>query len=95
MLGLEKKIHYMAVGLSSAGKRNIEGLLPEAVRTSVYTANSGLVQAAMNGTKEEQESAKNNLKALLLKEFKAKATPGHEYFGNFYPLVKIINNALA
>ncbi len=80
--------------MNSAGKRNIEGLLPDSVRTSVYSANPGLVQAAMQGTKDEQESARSNLKKLLLDEFKRNAEPGPEYFGNFYPLVKMINSAL-
>ena len=53
-----------------------------------------MVQAATSGTKEEQTSAKNNLKKLLLAEFKSKALPGSEYFGGFYPLVKAINKAL-
>ncbi len=93
-LGLEKKKQHMPVGMNSAGKRNIEGLLPDSVRTSVYSANPGLVQAAMQGTKSEQESARSNLKKLLLEEFRKNATPGPEYFGSFYPLVKMINNAL-
>jgi putative ATP-dependent endonuclease of OLD family len=93
-LGLEKKKHHMPVGLNSPGKRNIEGLLPDSVRTSVYSANAGLVQAATQGTKEEQESARNSLKKLLLDEFRKRAVPGPEWFGNFYPLVRIISNAL-
>jgi hypothetical protein len=52
------------------------------------------VQAATAGTKEEQESAKNRLKRLLLEEFRHKATPGPDYFAHFYPLVKTINRAL-
>jgi hypothetical protein len=63
--------------------------------TTVYGANAPLVQAATAGTKEEQESAKNRLKKLLLEEFKKTAKAGTEYFGNFYPLVKVINKALS
>ena len=93
-LGLERKKHHIPIGVNSPGRRNIEGLLPDSVRTSVYSANSGLVQAATQGTKAEQESARSNLKKLLLDEFKRNAAPGPEYFGNFYPLVKMINSAL-
>jgi len=93
-LQLEKGKHYLAIGLSAPGKRNIEGLLPESVTTSVYGANPDLVQAATAGTKEEQESAKNRLKKLLLDEFKKQATPGAEFFGGFYALSKAINKAL-
>ena len=49
--------------------RNIEGLLPEVVTKAVYEANADLVQAATAGTKEEQDSAKRELKTLLLEEF--------------------------
>jgi energy-coupling factor transporter ATP-binding protein EcfA2 len=94
-LQLEKGRHYLAIGVNAAGKKNIEGLLPDAVTTSVYAANPGLVQAATAGTKEEQDSAKNRLKKLLLDEFKRKAKPGGEYFGQFYPVVRAINKALA
>jgi len=91
----EKGKHYLPVGLNAAGKKNIEGLLPDGVTTAVYGANAGLVQAATAGTKEEQESAKGRLKKLLLEEFKRTAKPGLEHFGHFYPLVRAINKALA
>jgi len=94
-LQLEKSKQYLPIGLSAAGKRNVEGLLPDSVTTSVYAANPSLVQAATAGTKEEQESAKGRLKKLLLAEFKAKAKPGAEFFGNFYAVTKVINKALA
>ncbi len=35
------------------------------------------------------------MKRLFLEEFKLKATPGAQYFGEFYKLVKIINKAMA
>lgn len=93
-LQLEKGKHYIPIGLNAPGKRNIEGLLPEAVTTAVYGENADLVLAATNGTREEQESAKAQLKKLLLDEFKARAQPGDEYFGKFYALAKIINKVL-
>ncbi len=92
-LKLEKKRHFSAVGINVAGKRCIEGLLPDDVTEAVYAANASLVQAATAGTREEQNSAKNKLKKLLLQEFKIQASPGTKYFGRFYPLVKIINKA--
>ena len=53
-----------------------------------------MVQAATNGTNDEQKSAKSQLKKLLLAEFKAKATAGEEFFKGFYPVVKLANKAL-
>lgn len=92
---LEKPKNYLPVGLNVAGKRNIEGLLPDIVTKAVYKANADLVQAATAGTKEEQDSAKHKLKNLLQQEFKKKAVPGPEYFGHFYLLTKGINKAMA
>ncbi|MGH7323114.1 MAG: hypothetical protein ACREJ9_00520 [Candidatus Rokuibacteriota bacterium] len=94
-LQLEKHKHYLPIGHNAAGKRNIEGLLPEVVTKAVYEANASLVQAATAGTKEEQDSAKKRLKTLLLEEFEKKAAAGSEFFGNFYALTKVINKAMA
>ncbi len=93
-LQLERGTHYVPVGQNVAGKRNIEGLLPDSVTTAVYGGNAGLVQAATSGTKEEQDSARGRLKKLLLQEFKARARPGEEFFGQFYAVARIINKAL-
>lgn len=94
-LQLERGRHYCAIGLDAAGKKNIEGLLPDSVTTAVYAANPSLVQAATAGTKLEQDSAKRQLKTLLLQEFESQATPGEQHFGHFYALAKTINKALA
>jgi len=94
-LQMEKGRQYLPIGLAAAGKRNIEGLLPERVTTAVYAANPSLVQAATAGTKEEQDSAKGRLKKLLLEEFKRVATPGVNDFGHFYSVVKVANKALS
>ncbi len=93
-LQLEKERHFLPVGLKGPGKQNIEGLLPERVTKAVYGANSDLVQAATSGTKDEQQSAKNKLKRLLLEEFKRVAKPGIEDYGHFYRITKAINKAL-
>lgn len=94
-LQLERGQHYLPIGLNTPGKRSIEGLLPERVITAVYAAHSNLVQTATSGTKEEQESAKNRLKRLLLEEFKRVARPGQEDFGHFYTFTRVINRAVA
>jgi putative ATP-dependent endonuclease of OLD family len=94
-LQLEKGKHYLPIGLNEAGKRDIEGLLPDTVMTAVYGRNADVVRAATSGTKDEKDSAKGRLKKLLLEEFRARAQPGDEFFGKFYPLVSSINKALA
>ncbi|HEU6447671.1 MAG TPA: AAA family ATPase [Verrucomicrobiae bacterium] len=94
-LGLTKNKDYAWVGVNAAGKKNIEGLLPETVVAAVHAANTGIVQAATHGTNEEQKSAKSTLKKLYLAEFKAKAKPGDEFYKGFHPLVKTANKALS
>lgn len=93
-LQLEKGKHYAPVGRDAPGKRNIEGLLPDAVTKAVYESNADLVQAAMSGNKQEQESAKSRLKRKLLDQFRSSAKPGTDYV-KFYALVQQINRALA
>ena len=91
---LRKNVHYASVGIDSAGKRNIEGLIPDCIVKAVHSSNPNVVQAATLGTKDEQENAKRKLKKMLLEEFKSRATPGSEFYGNFYPLVRRINKAI-
>lgn len=93
-LGLEKGQHYAPVGVNAAGKRSIEGLLPDNVRLAVFNAHADLVQAAMNGTTEEKKAAWKDLKKHYLNEFKKQAKPTAEFFGQFYSVVKLANKAL-
>ncbi len=94
-LQLEKGRHYAPVGLSAAGKRNIEGLLPDRVTSAVHGANPALMQAITAGTREEQQSARSRLKKLLLEEFKKEAKAGSDDFSHFYQLARTINKALS
>ena len=41
------KKHFAPVGINSAGKKNIEGLLPDSVRKAVFSTHDDVVQAAM------------------------------------------------
>ena len=93
-LDMQKNEDYCHIGIDAAGMRNIEGLLPEQIRGAVYGANTQLVQEATQGSPDEQKSAKGKLKRLMLTRFKDDASPGTEYFGKFYPIVKTINKAL-
>jgi len=94
ILGFEEALDCFAIGQDSAGKRNIEGLLPQEVLEAVYAANTGVVQASLNGSKEERKSAQQRLKVLLLEEFKRVAQPGDEYYSAFYSLARKLNNAI-
>ena len=80
--------------MNSAGKRSIEGLLPDSIRSAVYTANPDVVLAATSGTTEERKQATRVLKNKMLAEFKSRATPGHEYYAGLYAVAKLANRAL-
>jgi hypothetical protein len=45
-LELQKGKQYLPIGLAAAGKRNIEGLLPDHVTSAVYAANPGVALRA-------------------------------------------------
>jgi len=93
-LGFQKGKNYFAVGIAGNGRESIEGLLPDSVRKAVFGRELDLIQQSMSANKEQQTSAKNKLKKLLLEEFKNSAVPGDEFYGNFYTLVKKMNSAL-
>jgi putative ATP-dependent endonuclease of the OLD family len=93
-LDMKKDSDYLAIGIDAPGKRAIEGLLPETVRTAVFAAAPDLVMAATSGTKEERDQARNQLKRMYLEQFRAVARPGSEYFAEFYRIAKAATKAL-
>jgi hypothetical protein len=93
-LSMKKDIDYLAIGVDAPGKRAIEGLLPDAVRSAVFSKYPDLVMAATSGTKEERDSARNQLKRKYLEDFTATSKPGSEFFSEFYKVAKIANRAL-
>jgi len=92
--GFEKKSQYLSIGMEAAGKRCIEGLLPDSILNAVHAAHPDLVQA-LNGRPDERRQASQQLKHLYLERFKAEAQPGKEYYGHFYPIVQTIRKSLA
>ncbi len=93
-LGFEREKDFLAIGLNESGRKNIEGLVPDDIRSVVYQNNPDLVSQAIDGDKEEKKSAKNKLKKLMLKEFKEKIQPKDKGFSEYYKISKIINGAL-
>ena len=92
-LGLKKGTHFFPVGLDKPGKRDIEGLLPDSVRSTVYGQNPELVAIA-SSTDKERDSGRRKLKELLLAEFRAQSKPGAQAYGEFYKLAKAITKSL-
>src|SRR6266545_1002137 len=93
-LGMQERHDYLPIGVDEPGKRKIEGLLPDAVRTSVHAANAPLVDA-LSGTPEERREAERQLKRLYVEEFKRAAVPGGESYRKFYEVTRIINRAFS
>jgi hypothetical protein len=90
-LGMTKNIDYLAIGRDIPGKRCIEGLLPDAVCGTVYSANVDLVQKLSSGTSAEARSAKSSMKRLLLDEFRKTVAPATDGYKNFYLMTKQLN----
>ncbi|WP_197432956.1 ATP-dependent nuclease [Janthinobacterium sp. B9-8] len=91
--GFKRNEDYFPIGKNVSGLRNIEGLLPRSFVDKVNSINGSLVSAAMHGMKNEQESAKTNLKRLYVEEFKKNARISNGDFDDFYKIIKIINKA--
>jgi len=91
--GFECDKHYLAIGLNEPGKKAIEGLLPDSVRSAVYAANTALVDQALNGSGREKSSARNQLKKLMLQQFKKTAVPGDDSYKHLYAVAKQIDKA--
>lgn len=93
--GFLRDDHYLPIGVDEPGKKSMEGLLPETIRSAVYAANASLVDQALNGAGKEKTSAKNRLKKLILEHFKRTAVPGDEHYRSLYPIAKQIDRALS
>jgi putative ATP-dependent endonuclease of the OLD family len=93
--GIEKGRDAFGVGLNTLGKKNIEGLLPDAILNHVHSQHTQLVQQATSENGEVRKSARSKLKSLYLEAFKAEAAKGASVCSGFYPLVHRINRALA
>lgn len=93
-LGMRERVHYLPVGVNEAGKRKIEGLLPEAVLNAIHAEHPSLV-AALSGTTEERRDAHRKLKKLYLERLKRDARPGAGSYGRLYDLSRAVNRAFS
>lgn len=67
-VGFEEKKDFVSVGKNRSGKRDIEGLLPDRILSTVYGRETDLV-SALGESNDARKSAKNHLKRKLLEEF--------------------------
>ena len=94
-VGLERNKDFMPIGVDVAGRRNIEGLLPESIRSGVRRDHPEWADALESGTKDERENARRSLKRGYLEEFKRKARPGSDHYEEFYKLAGSLNRCLS
>ena len=85
---------FTAIGLNSAGKRCIEGLVPERVCRAVYGRETDLV-SALNEAGSERKSARSSLKRKLLEEFKVSHEYTEEELRNFAQLGRVLSRAFS
>ncbi|MCS6173722.1 ATP-dependent nuclease [Shewanella baltica] len=92
-LSLEVDNDHMAVGLNEEGKDCIEGLLPQNVLSNVYGSNTNIVMKLTSTDANARKSAKNELKAKLLEEFKKNRSVASADLKGFKTLFANINKA--
>lgn len=90
-LGLSEGTEYIAIGVDEPGKECIEGLLPGAIMSSVFSTNHSLVMKSSSQNATDRKSAKNELKKLLLEEFKKNKSIGKSELSGFKKLFSVIN----
>lgn len=93
-LGFEKNKTFFSVGINEAGKRAIEGYLPDRIRKIVTGENSELITAMQSDNKDESKKAKDSLKEKYLEKFKAEADISKGDYVEFYKFCKKINMAI-
>jgi hypothetical protein len=93
--GMQPEADFLAIGIDAAGRKNVEGLLPDSIKNAVRQRHPELVDAAAHGTGEEQKNARNQLKSLYLQEVLQSSLPRTEVLAGFYPFVAKINNGLS
>lgn len=87
--------NYLAIGINKPGQECIEGLVHDAVRSSVFGSNPDLVMQLTSQDSTQRKSAKSSLKQKILDQFKT--TPGiaQDDLKQFQPLFKVISNELS
>lgn len=93
-LGLKKNEDYFCVGKNEKGKKDIEGLLPQEINSSVFSDFSDLVITSMSSDRDAAKEAKQKLKRERFNRFKQEATIENGYFEDFYALIGNINKAI-
>lgn len=90
-IGLKEKTDFLSVGLPKPGYESIEGLLPNRILASVHGCHTELVMKLSNPDHERRKEAKDELKKLLLTEFKKHRDYKIDETKELSKLIKTIN----
>jgi putative ATP-dependent endonuclease of OLD family len=90
-LGFEKNQNFFLLGIDQAGKRDIEGLIPDTIRQTVNNENTTLIDALRSDNNDEVKKAKSKLKKKYLEKFKSEAKIQNGDFSEFYKIIGKIN----
>lgn len=89
-IGYKENITYFTIGIDKPGHKDIEGLLPERIRASIFAKNTSIVTQAIGGDR----SSKERLKKLYLDEFRKCDDYTSEELKGFLDLFKKINKGV-
>ncbi len=89
-IGYVEGVTYFPIGKSDHGHQDIEGLLPDRVRSKVYLENASLVTRAIGGDR----NAKEQLKQKYLLEFRSNDDYTAEELKGFCNLIRTINKGI-
>lgn len=87
--------NYLPIGIGKPGQECIEGLVHDAVRSTVFAAHPDLVMQLTAQDSSQRKSAKSAIKQKILDEFKATPTITQDDLKNFQPLFKVICTELS
>ena len=86
---------FIPVGVDAPGKRSIEGLVPAAVHTAVFSEDPDMIMAMQEkGDKDAAKSAKSRWKQRVLAKFLEIAVPGSSDLDSFYDLIAKLNASI-
>ena len=94
-IGLIEGKNFLMVGANKPGRQCIEGLIPERILSKVYSSNTDLVMQLTSQDNKERKSAKNNLKAKILAEFKSDKSITADDLKLFLPIFRAIKKQLS
>jgi putative ATP-dependent endonuclease of OLD family len=92
-LGMKPDINFYSIGLKTAGKQAIEGLLPQRIIAAVAAQETDLI-LQVSSTCKERQKARDLLKSKYLEEFKKHSDYTDSEMKEFVRIIHLINKHL-